>query len=533
MALVVETAAAAPEKRLFIAGISPSLSVDDLAKRLGSYGQLTSELQLNHKNAETTGTFAHCNIQLEASQWSRLKRLSGTVLKGSKLRIEEAKQDWLERKVNDDRRPNPVIPNPRKRVLPGTIVARESKRVKRGELVKDGDITQKSRRQGWIKGRYGRALAVLKRENEPALKRNPDALSRLWGSAHPRPEQLTYRYDDEEDEWYDRGGRVIEETEVTKKLRPVELQEHGCVEIWDESDNDMPMAAEEYTGNSDTATNSQIVEDNDIDEQLADERSVALGLLESMFPTSEKGADTGTSAALQRQEKRKSRDTLKIVARFDPDAMSTTSDSVLSLDEATSLTQFHDSDDKIHLPISAEDDDTPKSSTAAEDTLVPALQEASKESCINFQGLSQVFEHSKQGEQPFMLFQPEPSDTLGSDGTTLEPEKDDNIDVHPDRVNLKSQPHATESEISNTNFTAIARDRGFRQVGHPKPRSGLISLFRSAQQANSVPFPSLLDCVDRTSEAWHEIWRERTRLFKRRNREALKFIRKKSSRQLR
>ena len=90
-------------KRLFISGIAEGLTRDELRKRLENYGTLEDELVLNHKNASIGRIFGHCTVAISPAQWARLKKLSGTVLRGSKLRIEEARQDWITKKIQDEK----------------------------------------------------------------------------------------------------------------------------------------------------------------------------------------------------------------------------------------------------------------------------------------------------------------------------------------------------------------------------------------------------------------------------------------------
>lgn len=521
------------EKRLFISGISASLAKEELVRRLQTYGQLSRDLELNQKNSETTGNFAHCSLILDSSQWSRLRKLSGTVLKGSKLRIEEAKQHWLERQAIDARRPDPAVPNPRKRPPPNTTPATESKRVKRGEVIKDSEISQKSRRKGWIKGRYGRALAVLKREDEPPLKRNPDALSRLWGSAHPRPEQLTYRYDDEEEEWYDRRGRVIHESEITKKLQAVEIRGAGRVEIWE---SDEEGNAEVVTHENDDGQNlhglsepmTEIIDEEAITVQLAAERTLALDMLGSMF----RDVDKEEAVAAEKKSKRNARDVLDIVTRFDPNAPESETES----EEATEVPTDKGEPEK---PLTeAVDAGETASSGSDEEYSLPAFLKQDKDNFVNSAGLTEIFKPSKGlDNQPFVLFQPDELVEQDDEEQVSDREVVETGDIHPDRLNMKDVPAVAEQEEANSNFIALAKDRGFQQSGSAVTKSGVFPLLfsfgeKSIWHGESSLFGPVIDS-DEVKKRWEETRSEFTRDWKRKRREGLKNMRKAFARQSR
>lgn len=525
------------QKRLFISGIAPGLTEEDLVRRLRSYGQLTDGLHFNRKNVDTTGTFVHCGLQLTLSQWARLRKLSGTILKGFKLRVEEAKQHWVEKKMIDDQRPSPRVPNARKRAPPGTLPAVESKRVKRGDLVKDSDITPQSRRQGWIRGRYGRALAILRREDDAPLKRNPDAISRLWGSAHPKLEQLTFRYDDEEEAWYDRRGREIKEFEIIKKSITIEARENGRVEVWGSDienneislrNNGLDHATDTMARQSELAT--QVADEEEIATQLAAERSLALDLIGDMFKND-------NTSNLESKSKSSTRDSLNIVKRYDPNAL----DSAESpdIDEAESSTELVDTPDSQNgvpqsidqVEMNTEND----SKNCGNEDIRSAISKQRTDGFINSSELTAIFKPSEvSNDKPFSLFQAGNSDEEDVDDESKLLDDDYVNNMHPDRLNLKDISDLVEHEETNANYLALARDRGFQQSGYSTDLSVFPLLLSGGSTSiwhhESSFFVPNIDSQD-VKERWEESRGDLTRDWKRKRREGTKIMRKALARQ--
>ncbi|BFZ53452.1 hypothetical protein PYCC9005_000476 [Savitreella phatthalungensis] len=288
--------------RLYISGIGESVTAAELSARIGHYGKLTSELILNAKTVPVNGTqFGHCSIDIDSAGWDKLRRLSGTVFKGGKLRIEEAQPDYTIRLARDRTRPEkapstgiPGVGLRRKRKKDemlghGVIGAVHSRRANRDQLFKDGDIRAKDRRRGWIKSKYGRAIAVMNDGHGNRIKPPSDSLQKLWGVAHPQPDRLTARYDDEEGEWLDRRGRIIEEPELPAKSsyttassgsRVVEIDGER-VEVWAD-DEDGAAGGENYLGRMGDQKVENITAEQ-VDEQLANEKKTGLSLLDAMF----------------------------------------------------------------------------------------------------------------------------------------------------------------------------------------------------------------------------------------------------------
>lgn len=547
-------------KRVFLSGIASTLTENELCARLQTYGAILSPLEINDKNATTMGVFAHCDLLLDDASWSRLRKLSGTVLKGSKLRIEEAKQSWNISREQDQARPDPQVPNSRKRPPTGTIPAVVSKRVKRNEVIRDSEITQRSRSKGWIKGRYGRALAILRRDGEAPLKRNPDALSRLWGSAHPDKVRLTGWYDDEEEEWYDRGGRVIKEIEISRKLKPVEIGPHGRVEVWDSDVEDMDagLTTESmiYTVASsakpdyvpfDAADEHEIPDEVELDLQLAEERAKELSLIGDMF----KETEAAEVAAEVTNKRNKSRDQLNIIKRFDPNAPESDSGSM-------SVSDQNPGDQNIAVnsvePVISKDVDQ----TASEDQPQNAREEPLRQETDTVSGksldeprllqslgdhvatldLATIFKPSLATEEkPFTLFHHSDVESEGDFAEETHHADFAGVDMHPDRLNrTETFDDTLETADSNPNFTALAKDRGFGSLSGPVD-NGVFPLMLSqgpgSLWAQGLSFFGDEIDIELVKQRWEASRADVTRDWKKKRREGTRRQRKAINRQVR
>lgn len=537
------------EKRLFISGIAKTLSKNELETRLGSYGTLTDTLALNLKNSETIGIFAHCKISLSRVQWAKLKRLSGTVLKGSKLRIEEARPDWLARKAVDAARPDPVQPNPRKRPPFGLIPAVESKKVRRGEVVKDNDLSQKIGKAGWVKGRYGRAIAVLRLDGKAALKRNPDAITKLWGTTHPTSDQLTAWYDEDFEEWHDRRGRLIKDVAIKSKHRPVESTATGRVEIWasdDEEDENGSSALAERRSHpsqqsveTDSGMQLNVMSEEDIQAQLDKEREFSMNLLGDLF----KDEISEEPRAPEMQVRKRKVDLLDIVQRYDPNAPEpeTSSESEgpqmePSLSDAdANETHESETDRRADMHMNDIGDDESALQLDANAKLNPHA--------VSSTDLVSIFKPSAdQPDRPFTLFSGH-EDSDDEDGTDAQvpavPVVEEHNDIHPDRLKQSNAPEteAAFDDNVNANFMALARDRGFSSLTSSslaKPKGPFPLLLSSGPGTilYGVPdfFPETLD-HDRIKRQWEEQRVDLTRDWKRKRREGTKRMRKAKARQ--
>ena len=93
------TSSTAVTKRLHISGLTPSLTTDDLVKRLSTFGTVTAVDGFGKRDAVgALKPFGYVTIEATPAQLARCRNvLSGSTCKGTKLRIGDAKPDFTER----------------------------------------------------------------------------------------------------------------------------------------------------------------------------------------------------------------------------------------------------------------------------------------------------------------------------------------------------------------------------------------------------------------------------------------------------
>ncbi|KAI0311793.1 hypothetical protein OF83DRAFT_721244 [Amylostereum chailletii] len=103
-------------KRLHVSGITPAITADDLSRRLGSFGTVTSLDGFGKRDAlGQPRKFAYASLETTKGKLAKcMNLLSGSTWKGAKLRIGEAKPDFRERIALENAPPDDS-PRPRKR----------------------------------------------------------------------------------------------------------------------------------------------------------------------------------------------------------------------------------------------------------------------------------------------------------------------------------------------------------------------------------------------------------------------------------
>ncbi|CAG8598191.1 6966_t:CDS:10, partial [Paraglomus brasilianum] len=156
-------------KRVYIGGLSKDVIEEDIANRLRPFGSISNvDIIYQQETGESRG-FAYVTIKTTSTLWKKcVSTLNGTIWKGMKLRIEDAKPDYKQRLQDQWEQ---------ERKLAGSQVsgARMSKKRKQ-ETVTLADnmslITDKNvdGRKGWKKVRYGRAVAVMRLRKDDGTK---------------------------------------------------------------------------------------------------------------------------------------------------------------------------------------------------------------------------------------------------------------------------------------------------------------------------------------------------------------------------
>ncbi|KAI9486262.1 MAG: hypothetical protein EXX96DRAFT_37357 [Benjaminiella poitrasii] len=213
------------DKRIYIGGLHPQTTEDQIKERFSKFGAVSNvDIAKNVEN-ECRG-FGHMTIHTIPKQWETcLSVYNGAKWRGHILRLEEATIDWQERK----------------RLRDIQWIEKEAKRQKRlsrwnekSEAFQAKDIntpvTDKVLRKGWKRGRYGRAIAVMRLQKpngtrfvfEPThYKNNLTKLYNLGVKMKPI-NRLVSSIEDEEDDWFDQDDKATAWLDEDEKEAAVE-----------------------------------------------------------------------------------------------------------------------------------------------------------------------------------------------------------------------------------------------------------------------------------------------------------------------
>ncbi|PJF16717.1 hypothetical protein PSACC_03464 [Paramicrosporidium saccamoebae] len=168
-------------KRVFLGGLAPNITSKDLQERFQSFGTVSRIQVANDATGDFHRGFAHFDLQTSEAQWKRLvTAYNGSNWRGGKLRIDEARQDYMARLRENDAAPPPPVKRKRKLVR------------ERGDktLMTDALV---DKRPDWKRSRYGRAVAMLKmrRPDGKMITIDPshykENIEKLFGSVKPLP----------------------------------------------------------------------------------------------------------------------------------------------------------------------------------------------------------------------------------------------------------------------------------------------------------------------------------------------------------
>ncbi|KAJ2842776.1 hypothetical protein GGI22_007436, partial [Coemansia erecta] len=173
------------QKRVYLGGFTQAISKDEVAGRFKPFGQVHSvELPQPMANGLAPRGFAYVTLSISVAQWHRcLSLYSGAKWKGGKMRVEEAKENYLarlqrEREENNNAKLEyvPGANNERTRYLVSEEKDEDADKDDgciRGVLAKDmALVTGKNidRYAGWTRGRYNRPvlkLSLVKPDGKP------------------------------------------------------------------------------------------------------------------------------------------------------------------------------------------------------------------------------------------------------------------------------------------------------------------------------------------------------------------------------
>ncbi|ORX69473.1 hypothetical protein DL89DRAFT_223984, partial [Linderina pennispora] len=83
-------------KRIYVGGFTMPVTEADITGRFKPFGQVSSVELPKTADGQATRGFSYVNLSIKPSQWRRcLSIYTGAKWKGGKLRVEEAKEDYM------------------------------------------------------------------------------------------------------------------------------------------------------------------------------------------------------------------------------------------------------------------------------------------------------------------------------------------------------------------------------------------------------------------------------------------------------
>ncbi|KAJ1918309.1 hypothetical protein H4219_002706 [Mycoemilia scoparia] len=256
-------------RRVYIGGLSDQINETDINNRFKTFGTIKNvEVRVDSLTGIHRG-FAYMNIEIKPEQWKKCKNLfNGAKWKGSILRLEEAKPNYLERlalerkaAVEEEELLKSKTQRPR--------ILFDGKLADDMSLVTDQNVTE---RRGWKRSRYGRPVAVMKLKTNTGRRilfdplKYKNNIEKLFGSVPPKPwYRLCWEWSSrKDDEW-------------TKKHRSEEKYDSG---EYDEEDNDDQHHEVEVTKNNvGEPMDEDALEAMQREEEIRQKKNILAGIL--------------------------------------------------------------------------------------------------------------------------------------------------------------------------------------------------------------------------------------------------------------
>lgn len=147
-------------KRLYIGGLPASITEKEIKERFCKYGEIMSVDVAKSCFDNTCRGFAHISIDLDETQWNKMRSVfNNSVWMGKKMRIEEAKEtflDKLQKEWQENTDEDKTGAMPKRKNKPLVCFSKQS------NLVDEDNVGE---RKGWIRGKFGRPVAVVKLRN--------------------------------------------------------------------------------------------------------------------------------------------------------------------------------------------------------------------------------------------------------------------------------------------------------------------------------------------------------------------------------
>ncbi|KAG2192977.1 hypothetical protein INT47_012297 [Mucor saturninus] len=192
------------DKRIFIGGLHPTVSEKEIQDRFSKFGKVNT-VHVAKNTADECRGFAHMTIHTTPKQWeSCLSVYNGAKWRGQELKLEEAKPDYQVRFQQRQEKIKEQEEKKRKRLLRWNDS--EGFHAKDMTPVTDNNM---GTRKGWKRGRYGRAIAVMRLKKndgtkfvfEPThYKNNLEKLYNIGVRMKPVSQLITKVEEDDDDE---------------------------------------------------------------------------------------------------------------------------------------------------------------------------------------------------------------------------------------------------------------------------------------------------------------------------------------------
>nr|KAJ3417068.1 nucleolar protein 8 [Polyrhizophydium stewartii] len=155
-ATAAELNAAPVSKRLFVGGVAPEVTPEELGARFAAFGQV-SGVAIESKAGADGGRFAYLSIETTVGSLKKCYSIyNGTKWRGHALRIEEAKQHYLVR-LHRER------DETRRCLREGPKVSKKKLRRRAVQVAEDlTPVTNETAPAEWVKARYDRLLPKMK-----------------------------------------------------------------------------------------------------------------------------------------------------------------------------------------------------------------------------------------------------------------------------------------------------------------------------------------------------------------------------------
>ncbi|KAI8055030.1 hypothetical protein BDF22DRAFT_674932 [Syncephalis plumigaleata] len=283
-------------QRVYLSGLVDNVKPEDIEQRLKPFGTLSDLCISYDSTGEWCRGFAHATLDITDKNWQRcVTTLNGAKWKDKKLRIEKAKDDYMKRRETE-------------LAMMEEQERKQMKQFKRKALVKHATdmslVTDREveARPGWKRGRYGRAIRVMRLRQpdgsmmvyDPGMYKNN--LEKLFGSERPLPvEKLTWFYPEQSSEqsvkqtnMSDVEQYIEQATSENETMEDVEMTTEHPTEVPSDDNNDDDLVID---SNSNTNVEEESTNANEVD--TSEEKARSLNILKMMFGESTTAQTTG------------------------------------------------------------------------------------------------------------------------------------------------------------------------------------------------------------------------------------------------